>query len=275
MIASYLWTKSIAAGVLLVAALVAGAGYQQQKMLLYIASPALAVVFTAITVLLLILDLKRPERFFYLLIKPNLKSWLVLGGYILILYGGAATLCLFFGARGIPIPSILFWVAAVLAVASACYSAFLFAQAKGRDLWQSPLFLWHLLVQAITAGAATLIIGGAALQASPDVIVLMSKMLGISLTFTLALVLGEVFLTPVTEDVSRATDLLKRGSLSRIFWGIMVGVGVLLPLALLLFSAIQTDASWLFPVVASVLALMGLWVFEDLWIKAGQAVPLS
>jgi hypothetical protein len=28
-------------------------------------------------------------------------------------------------------------------------------------------------------------------------------------------------------------------------------------------------------VVASLLALFGLWMYEHLWIKAGQAVPLS
>jgi hypothetical protein len=44
-----------------------------------------------------------------------------------------------------------------------------------------------------------------------------------------------------------------------------------LPLLLLWSSA---DA--LLPrVFASGLALAGVWVFEDLWIKAGQAVPLS
>ena len=29
-------------------------------------------------------------------------------------------------------------------MASAGYSAFLFAQARGRDFWQSPLLFWHL-----------------------------------------------------------------------------------------------------------------------------------
>jgi hypothetical protein len=28
-------------------------------------------------------------------------------------------------------------------------------------------------------------------------------------------------------------------------------------------------------VLAAVLALAGLWVYEDLWVKAGQSVPLS
>ena len=34
----------------------------------------------------------------------------------------------------------------LLALGAAGYSAFLFAQAEGRDFWQSPLVLPHLLV---------------------------------------------------------------------------------------------------------------------------------
>jgi cytochrome c biogenesis protein ResB len=28
-------------------------------------------------------------------------------------------------------------------------------------------------------------------------------------------------------------------------------------------------------VIGSLLALAGLWVYEDLWVKAGQSIPLS
>ena len=48
-----------------------------------------------------------------------------------------------------------------LAAAAAGYSAFLFGQAEGRDFWQSPLLLPHLLVAALAAGfAASLLIVG-------------------------------------------------------------------------------------------------------------------
>ncbi len=36
---------------------------------------------------LLVFDLKKPGRFFFLLTKPNLNSWLVLGGYVLMIFG--------------------------------------------------------------------------------------------------------------------------------------------------------------------------------------------
>ncbi len=276
MIASYLWTKSIAAGVLLVAASLSGSGLEGKAQLRNLVSPLLALIFLSITVLLLIFDLKRPERFLYLLTKPNFKSWLVLGGYILLLYGIAASVWLFFGFTRGSVPAIILWAAAILAAGAAGYSAFLFAQAKARDLWQSPLFLWHLLAQAVTAGGAILIIFSAALRTDSDVIELLAKALSGSLTLTLAIVLSELFLAPVSEDVKRATDLLKKGSLSGRLWAGFIGAGVLLPIALLLWSIFGT-AGFAAPlsVLASILALMGLWIFEDLWIQAGQAAPLS
>ena len=82
-IAFYLWTKSIAAGVLLLSALLLNMGFEQDALVLNFFSPALSLIFLAATMLLLVFDLKRPDRFFYLLTKPNLRSWLVLGGYVL------------------------------------------------------------------------------------------------------------------------------------------------------------------------------------------------
>ena len=45
--------------------------------------------------------------------------------------------------------------AALLAAGAAGYTAFLFRQCEGRDLWQTPLLLPILLAQAVAAGGAT------------------------------------------------------------------------------------------------------------------------
>ncbi len=274
MIASYLWTKSIGAGTLLVAAVLLGFGYNGEG-LLHFASPVLALVFIGMTALLLVFDLKRPERFFYILIKPNLGSWLVLGGYILLLYGVTAFLWLVFAFMFGSVPSLVSWVTAILAIGSAGYSAFLFAQAKGRDLWQSRLFFWHLTIQAAIAGAATLILFAFLLPPDSGVTGLLSNILGLSLTLGFALILAEMFLPHRSEESRRAMSLLKKGALSRSFWGLVIGAGIILPLILLLMPASRDGTTQLFQIAASGLALFGLWVFEDLWIKAGQAVPLS
>ena len=54
-----------------------------------------------------------------------------------------------------------------LALGAAIYTAFLFAQAEGRDLWQSSLLPFHLMAQAFVAGAGALLPLGLLLPAPP------------------------------------------------------------------------------------------------------------
>lgn len=274
-IAAYLWTKSVGSGVLLVAALLMLLGRNPEGLLLNTVSPILAVVFTALTTGLLVFDLKRPDRFYYLLTKPNLRSWLVLGGYILMAYSLAGLLWLAYGTGTGTVPGWVVIASVVFGIGAAGYTAFLFAQAKGRDLWQSPLFFWHLLAQAVTAGAATLILFGLLTGLDGQTMATMGTILMISLVVTAALVLVEVALTPISEDVRRATELLTCGALREKFWGLFMAVGILLPVIFLVWAGAQAQASWFLHPLAALLALVGLWAFENLWVEAGQAVPLS
>ena len=270
-IAFYLWTKSISAGVLLLSALLLNMGFEQDAIVLNFFSPALSLIFLAATMSLLVFDLKRPGRFFYLLTKPNLRSWLVLGGYVLMIFGILASMWL---AQGIIMGTISTWIVwptALFAIASACYSAFLFAQARGRDFWQSPLLFWHLLIQAMTAGAAVLMLLGTLIGISSPMFYWLGNVLVITLCAGLAMIFAEHIMNRRSEEVARAGDLLIKGALWKQFWIFVVLLGVIGPIALILWPT----ASLIPNVIASVLVLLGLWMYENLWIKAGQAVPLS
>ena len=161
-VGAYLWTKSIAAGSLLLAAmgvLLGGVTGGLPAWPQAPAAPLLALVFLALTTVLLVGDLKRPDRFFFLLTKGNPSSWLVIGGWILMAYGALGTLWL-----GAVVTGHASWLlvlalptARVLAAATAGYSAYLFGQAEGRDFWQSPLLLPHLLIAALIGGSASLL----------------------------------------------------------------------------------------------------------------------
>jgi Fe-S-cluster-containing dehydrogenase component/formate-dependent nitrite reductase membrane component NrfD len=273
-IAAYLWTKAVAAGVLLVAAILLSLGGQASTTLFNIVCPSAALVGLAATSALLIFDLKRPDRFYYLITKPNFSSWLVLGTYFLLGYGALGAGWLLCGILSGSVPALLRWLAAGFAVASACYSAFLFAQAKGRDLWQSPLFLWHLLVQAFIAGSATILIAGILMSAAQEILRSAVMILLVSLIVSLAMNLGEIALPHVSEDVRIATRVLTKGRLSGRFWGLVIGLGLLAPIALtaLIVASVIPTA---FAMAAAVLSLAGMWWFEELWVKAGQSVPLS
>ena len=276
-IASYLWTKAIAAGVLLLATLFLHMGFEQDIILLGVIAPAVSIIFLAATMALLVFDLKKPGRFFYLLIKPNLNSWLTLGGYVLMVFGLLLVAWLAQMYQTGAVSPWVMWPAAVFAVASAGYSAFLFAQARGRDFWQSPLLFWHLVVKAISAGAAVLILIGALEVVtpfqfmSPQMFFWLVHILIVSLLAGLAMVCGELFMKHGSEESVRAGDLLLSGKLAKSFWALVVFLGVVVPAALIVWQ----PAALIPAAVAAVLSLIGLWMYEHLWIKAGQAMPLS
>ena len=112
-------------------------------------------MFLGLTGILLVADLKRPDRFYFLLTKGNPRSWLVRGAWILGAYALLLGVWFLAGlAKNDDLIVILMWIGVPLAVATAGYTAFLFGQAEARDLWQSPMLLWHMIAGATTAGGA-------------------------------------------------------------------------------------------------------------------------
>ncbi len=269
-VAAYLWTKSVAAGALLVAAAgvlvgTAGGGWLSGTI-----APLLALVFLAVTTALLVMDLKRPDRFLYILTKGNPTSWLVWGAWILIAYGGVGVLWLAAVVSG-----HLEWLVplavpvALLALGAAGYSAFLFGQAEGRDFWQSPLVLPQLVVSAIVAGGAVLALAEVAGRGDPIVLRQMASVLGGALLAQVVILVAELVVPHPSIDAARAASLLFRGPYAPAFWLAVVGGGTLLPLALVWWGGAGATA------LGAVLALGGLAVYETLWVRAGQSIPLS
>jgi Fe-S-cluster-containing dehydrogenase component/formate-dependent nitrite reductase membrane component NrfD len=284
--AFYLWTKSIAAGLLIVAAFLLLACDLPATELIVpaVLSPLAALVFLGATTILLIADLDRPDRFYFILTRPNPRSWLVRGTWVLIVYGLFALAWVAFALLTSGVPQTLLALSAAAGAASAGYSAFLFAQARGRDLWHSPLFVWHLLVQAVVAGSASMILIGSA-AAEPgigllpngarEIMGILNPILAAAIVASVVLILSEVLLPPSSVDVECATALITRGKLSAKFWWGAILIGGLIPLALLWLAAAHPASSIAACNLAAALALAGLFVFDEIWITAGQAPPLS
>ena len=261
-VAAYLWTKSVAAGAALIAAtsVLLGRGPAGGTL------PGIALVFLVLTTALLVLDLKRPDRFHYILLKPNPRSWLVWGAWILLAFGVGLALWLHGILIGSPaLLRALAWPVVALAVAAAGYSAFLFAQAEGRDFWQSPLVLPHLLVAALTAGfAVSLLVHG------PSPVFRGLLLIGTGVHFLL--ILAERYTLHATVDAGLAARLLTEGPSRHVFWGGVVVAGTLLPALLLGWPARD---SALAANLGALLVLFGLYLWEECWVRAGQAPPLS
>ena len=271
-VGAYLWTKSIAAGSLLVAALAVLLGGATGGLPFWPQAPVaplLALVFLALTTVLLVADLKRPDRFFFLLTKGNPSSWLVIGGWILMAYGALATLWL-----GAVVTGRTSWLlilalpSGALAAATAGYSAYLFGQAEGRDFWQSPLLLPHLLIAALIGGSASLLLVDAVMGAEVGARADFALVLGTALVLNAIMLLAELGGRHASLDAGRAAKLITRGPFAtRFWWGVIAG-GTLLPIALIAIGPVAA-------VPGAVLALVGLWIWEDTWIRAGQSIPLS
>jgi Fe-S-cluster-containing dehydrogenase component/formate-dependent nitrite reductase membrane component NrfD len=258
----YTWTKGIAAGVYLLAAVLAFAGVISWTGTLWrFTAPITAGLFLAATGGILILDLEHPGRFYYIFTRPQWRSWLVRGGVIIAAYGFVVALHVlssFIG--GLFVQRWLAVIGVPLAIATAVYTAYLFAQAKARDLWQNPLGPFHLLLQATLAGAASLalIAGGVTIVARAALLWILAA----ACVLHLLLVAGEHTLAHGTAHARLAAWEMTSGRYARVFW---IGIGLIAAGAL---------APWIGP-LAAIPALLGLLAYEHAYVQAAQAVPLA
>src|SRR6266566_2248860 len=83
----YTWTKGIAAGVYLTAALLVLFGFLSPRNSIWLwAAPVVSGMFLGLTGGLLIWDLEHPGRFHLIFTRPQWKSWLVKGAFIIAGY---------------------------------------------------------------------------------------------------------------------------------------------------------------------------------------------
>ncbi len=271
MVSGYLVTKAIAGGVMLMATLMLLLGHADEQAAVGVVPPVVAGVFLAITGALLIGDLKQPKRFYFLLTKSNFDSWLVKGAYVL---GGFATLSAVWFVLGVADSGdglkIVAIPTAILGAATAGYTAFLFAQCEGRDLWQTPLLLPLLLARAVVAGASAYVLLGLAIDIPSERAVWWALLGG---------VVAVGFLTWVelqshgSRHVEMAVASMVKGEHKHWFLaGNVLGVGVPAAIAI---AALAADLDNAVVAIGAVAALAGMWLAETAFVRAGQSVPLS
>ncbi len=277
---TYLVTKGVATGIVLVLALLWGVLGVGPSGTVAAWAAGISLVMTAATTALLVLDLEHPSRFFYILTRPQWRSWLTRGAVLLIAFSLGTGLwgALEIGAQlGLLDPSLasrwrmpLIWLNTPLAVGTAIYTAFLFGQAEGRDFWQSPLLPLQLLVQAFLSGAAVLVLALPVYEHTEDFALGCNRTLAISVGLHLfVLVLGEFAMPHATDVARQAAYAITRGAYRTQFaFGVLV-VGHILPLGVWMASPGSVD-----PGLAA-FPLIGLFLYERLFVKAPQEVPNS
>ena len=116
---------------------------------------------------LLIWDLDQPSRFHTILLRPNFSSWLTRGAVIISAYGAMLLLFSLFPRFNANI--VTNGALAVVAFLAAIYTAFLFAQAKGRDYWQNSLLPYEMTAHSLILGPSMVLLAAELTSFTGDV----------------------------------------------------------------------------------------------------------
>ena len=277
---TYLWTKSIAAGALMLAGLMV-LMIGDTSALVSTVAPFLTLAFLFVTAVLLIWDLKQPKRFIYLLDprKINRTSWLAIGGIFLGLGSAVAGVWFLIGAADLlnladytSWLSVLAWPAIPVGAMVAGYTAFLFGQAEGRDLWQSPVLFWHLLAQAAMVGAGALLVVGAAIGTDAATMQWLAWALIAGVVAHLLITAVEFGGNHSTRNAQIAAHSITHGRYRLQFWGgsiFLTVIGALIALPTALGGEIILAA------LAGLIVQPALVLHERVFVMAAQDPPLS
>jgi Fe-S-cluster-containing dehydrogenase component len=259
----FTFTKGLACGGLLVPlllTLLGRLGWSDPVMAL--GAPAVGLGALGLTGGLLVADLEHPLRFWMIFTHHKWGSWVVRGAFVIAAYGAALSAALVAGAVGATgVEQVAAALGGPLAIATACYTARLFAQARGRELWRSRLLAPHLLVQGLLAGAAATLpiaeaFSGARAVHGAEVV------LALAAAMHLAAAAGELTTGHSSAHARLAVEEILRGRFARWFWPSVVAVAVAVTAPLIGVSAAP-------------FALVGLFAYEHAYIQGAQCVPLA
>jgi formate-dependent nitrite reductase membrane component NrfD len=279
---AYLVTKGIGAGIFMLLALGWGLNWFSFDGQTAVISGFLILLFIGLTTLFLVYDLERPARFLYILMRPQWKSWLARGAVLLIGFAIVLTfwwlfeIGAFLNDYSSPVRAVFLWVGLPFALGVAIYTAFLFAQAEGRDLWQSALLPFHLVAQAFMTGSALLLLVNLFAPMPTD----LSR--GVFIAFVAALLTdlfvtlaGEFGVPHASEVAARAAHNISHGRYKNHFWGGSITLGHIVPIVLLLLAI---PMSTLLPALAAgagLCAIIGLYLYEYVFVMAPQEIQNS
>ncbi len=283
---AYLVTKAIGAGIMMIMGLGWLLGGWEIASSTAVVAGFIALLAVALTTALLVYDLEKPERFLYILARPQWRSWLTRGAFILISFSTVTGLWWLVEVAGwlgwLGLDAVNVWRTVlltpniVLAGLTAVYTAFLFAQAEGRDLWQSPLLPAHLLIQAGMVGSGVLLGLGVFFPLSPTVTFVLGYAFVALLLLDLLVTLGGEFAMPHASEVAgRAAHEITHGRYRNHFWGGAIILGHALPLLILIGGLSHISLTAVFGLFAAVLAIIGLYLYEYAFVMAPQEIPNS
>ncbi|MCK4274763.1 MAG: polysulfide reductase NrfD, partial [Dehalococcoidales bacterium] len=242
----------------------------------------LAIVLIFGAMLSIAIDLGRPEKFWRLFMffyMNNMSSMFAING---ILYGGYFIISLVYlgiifagNHRASRITGI---IAVGWAVLVHMGTGAIFGFIAAREAWFSPIKPLEFLAAALTSGVALLIVAVTLTLAlsgrelKKEMVASLGRLLIYFIIILLVLIIVDK-LTHLYSPHREATLYLLTGQYSWIFWGFQIGLGVVIPLAVLFNPRLNKTIGWV--VTAAVSVVIGIFFERYYLVIPGAAYPMQ
>ena len=275
---AYLVTKNIAGGLFMMLSLGAIFNLFTFDSTAFLAAGFTAMVFMLITVILLLKDLSQPKRFLNILLRPQWKSWVARGAYILVSFTAFAGLWwLVEGATQMnwlsadiasSLRRVVAWITLPLALFGVIYTAFLLGQAEGRDMWQNNLLPFQLFAQSMMVASGMFLILNLFVSVPADLQTLLTWLFPASIAVNLLLTFASKFNSFASEVAMLGHREMTNGRFRNHYWWGGIGLGHVIPFALFLIAPLSIP-------FAALAAMVGLFFYEYAFVMAPQHIPNS
>jgi len=265
MIVTYFFFGGLSAGAYIFS--VAASYWKQEFKHLAKKSAVLSFIAISIGMLFLLHDLGQPFRAWRLFLSFNPHSLLSWGVwfvnafmffnfiYNVLLFIGKETAAKKFAYAGLP-----------FALLTAAYTGMLLAQAPSRVLWHTALMPVLFMNGALISGIAIVMLFSVKAQNS-ELLSKLGRFVAWLIILELFMVLGEfiLLLNGGTEHIAVAKSL-SSGHLGRLFIGVEVILGAIVPTVILL----RAKSNAFLQIVASILILIGIFTMRYVIVVGGQ-----
>ena len=289
MITLNMWAKSIGTGVILVGAFLLYRYKKEEMPNLRWIMPLIAFVFLNIFLLFTLTDLHHPYRMVNIFLHPHWTSAITVGAWMASLFTGLITVMMLIGgfdafpdirrhcsiAKKVRANSTLyekiFPFVVFLAIPVTLYTAIIMAEASARELWQTPAEVMQMMWAAFMAGSSALILvsGNWSKEVRKD----LALVLAIATFFSFMMYMGEYFFSFKSAEAEATLAFVHSGgAYNTEFWFGMI-LGFVIPFFIAIGN-MKSDNKTLLR-FAAILALVGLYMAKDVWLKIPQLLNLS
>jgi len=241
---------------------------------------AIVLIFGAVGSILI--DLGRPEKFWRLFgffLTNNMKSMFAMNG---VLYGGYFAITMvylgFIMANNLKFTRIMGMIAVGWAILVHMGTGAIFGFVAARETWTSPIKPLEFLAAALTSGLALLILAVVGTfkfshrSVKKETIFSLGRMLSIFIIILLVLIAIDK-LTHFYAPARDATAFMLSGHFSWIFWVLQIGMGAVIPLAILFNPRTNKKMPALCIAAASV--VVGVFFERYYLVIPGAAYPME